>query len=34
VTVLQQGSYWVVRPGTGTKTIVEVTEELLRQVRK
>jgi hypothetical protein len=34
VIVLQQGSHWVVRPDSGTKTIVEVTEELLRQVRK
>jgi hypothetical protein len=33
-TVLQQGGHWVVRPGFGQKTIVEVTEELLRQVGK
>jgi hypothetical protein len=34
VTVVQQGGEWVVRPGFGQKTIVEVTEALLRQVGK
>lgn len=32
--VLQQGAHWVVRPGFGSKSIVEVTEELLRQIGK
>lgn len=34
VVVVQDGSEWVVRPGLGRKTIVEVTEALLRQVGK
>ncbi|MDB5770805.1 MAG: hypothetical protein V7606_576 [Burkholderiales bacterium] len=33
-TVVQLGAEWVVRPGFGQKTIVEVTEALLRQVNK
>jgi hypothetical protein len=34
VMVVQYGTEWVVRPGLGRKTIVEVTEALLRQVGK
>jgi hypothetical protein len=34
VTVVQYGPEWVVRPGFGRKTIVDVTEALLRQVGK
>lgn len=34
VNIMQQGAHWVVRPGFGSKSIVEVTEELLRQVGK
>lgn len=34
VVVVQHGTEWVVRPGLGRKTIVEVTEALLRQVGK
>jgi hypothetical protein len=34
IVVLQQGGEWVVRPGFGQQTIVEVTEALLRQIGK
>jgi hypothetical protein len=34
VAVVQQDDDWVVRPCFGQKTIVEVTEALLRQVGK
>lgn len=34
VNVVQHGAEWVVRPGFGQRTIVEVTEALLRQVGK
>jgi hypothetical protein len=34
VAVVQHGPEWVVRPSFGRKSIVEVTEALLRQVGK
>jgi hypothetical protein len=34
VAVIQHGPKWAVRPSYGRKTIVEVTEALLRQVGK
>jgi hypothetical protein len=32
MTILQRDGQWVVRPNFGSMSIVEVTEELLRQV--
>jgi hypothetical protein len=32
--VVQQEGHWVVRPNFGSKSIVDVTEELLRQIGK
>lgn len=34
VSVLRQSDYWVLRVNSGPKTMIEVTEELLRQVSK
>lgn len=34
VAVMQTGDHWVVRPITGPMSMVEVTQELLRQLGK